>query len=80
MRFQLPFDEKSLKILLMELDPGRTDVRGVDGAAQQQAAKDFGGPLFEAIFTGKLADAWNDSLKKVAAREGRGAQAAAPGR
>lgn len=70
-RFELPFDEKSLKIRLMELDLGRTDVRGVGGAGQQ-AAKDFGGPLFEAIFTGKLASAWTGSLDKVAAQEAGG--------
>lgn len=70
-RFQLPFDEKSLKILLMELDPGRTDVRGPGGAGQQ-AAKEFGGPLFEAIFTGKLASAWAASLDKVAAQKAGG--------
>ena len=71
-QFRLPFDEKSLKILLMELDPGRTDVRGVDGAVQQQAAKEFGGPLFDAIFTGKLADAWTRSLGKAAAEKAGG--------
>ena len=58
MRFQLPFDAKSLKILLLELDPGRTDAR-VGGTVQQQAAREFGGPLFEAIFTGELAAAWH---------------------
>ena len=71
-QFRLPFDEKSLKILLMELDPGRTDVRGVDGAVQQQAAKEFGGPLFDAIFTGKAADAWTRSLGKAAAEKAGG--------
>ena len=71
-RFRLPFDEKSLKILLLELDPGRSDVRSSAGADQRQAAKDFGGPLFKAIFTDGLALAWTRSLDKIAAQQGGG--------
>ncbi|HET9996180.1 MAG TPA: CHAT domain-containing protein, partial [Nocardioides sp.] len=70
-QFRLPFDDKGLKILLLELDPGRTDVRAV-GGVQQRAAKEFGGPLFEAIFTGRLALAWTRSLDKVAAEKAGG--------
>ena len=70
-QFRLPFDDKGLKILLLELDPGRTDVRAV-GGVQQRAAKEFGGPLFEAIFTGRLSLAWTRSLDKVAAEKAGG--------
>src|SRR3954452_372024 len=69
--FRLPFDEKSLEILLLKLDPGRTEIRGV-AAGQQETAKEFGGPLFERIFTGDLALAWTRSLDKVAAGEAGG--------
>ena len=60
-RFRLPFDAQTLEILLLKLDPGRSGTRRVGANAQQQAAMDFGGPLFEAIFRDDLALAWTRS-------------------
>ena len=60
-RFRLPFDTQTLEILLLKLDPGRSGTRRVGANAQQQAAMDFGGPLFEAIFRDDLALAWSRS-------------------
>ena len=60
-RFRLPFDNQTLEILLLKLDPGRSGTRRVGANAQQQAAMDFGGPLFEAIFRDDLALAWSRS-------------------
>ena len=54
-RFQLPFDATTLENLLLKLDPGRSGTRRVGGTGQQQAAMDFGGPLYQAMFTGDLA-------------------------
>ena len=59
--FRLPFDAQTLEILLLKLDPGRSGTRRVGASAQQQAAMDFGGPLFEAIFRDELALAWTRS-------------------
>jgi hypothetical protein len=44
----------------------------VGATGQQQAAMDFGGPLFQAVFTGDLALAWQRSLDKVAAEQAGG--------
>ena len=60
-RFRLPFDTQTLEILLLKLDPGRSGTRRVGANTQQQAAMDFGGPLFEAIFRDDLALAWSRS-------------------
>ena len=60
-QFRLPFDAQTLEILLLKLDPGRSGTRRVGANAQQQAAMDFGGPLFEAIFRDDLALAWSRS-------------------
>ena len=51
-KFQLPFNATTLENLLLKLDPGRSGTRRVGATGQQQAAMDFGGPLFKAIFTG----------------------------
>jgi hypothetical protein len=60
-RFRLPFDPQTLEILLLKLDPGRSGTRRVGATAQQQAAMDFGGPLFDAIFRDDLGLAWSRS-------------------
>ncbi|MEZ5093658.1 CHAT domain-containing protein [Nocardioides sp.] len=60
-RFRLPFDATTLENLLLKLDPGRSGTRRVGASPQQQAAMDFGGPLFEAIFSNELLLAWSRS-------------------
>ena len=59
--FRLPFDAQTLEILLLKLDPGRSGTRRVGASSQQQAAMDFGAPLFETIFPDELAMAWTRS-------------------
>ena len=71
-RFQLPFDATTLENLLLKLDPGRSGTRRVGGTGQQQAAMDFGGPLYQAVFTGDLALAWQRSLDQVRAEQAGG--------
>ncbi len=56
--FTLPFDATLLENLLLKLDPGRSDTRRVAQNPQVQAARDFGGPLFDAVFAGDVALAW----------------------
>ncbi|MBF4770269.1 CHAT domain-containing protein [Nocardioides agariphilus] len=63
--FQLPFDAVTLENLLLKLDPGRSGMRGPDDPVRQQAARDFGGPLFDAVFSGEVLSAWTRSLEKV---------------
>ncbi len=60
-RFGLPFDATTLENLLLKLDPGRSGTRRVGATSQQQAAMDFGGPLYEAIFRDDLLLAWTRS-------------------
>ena len=71
-RFELPFDATTLENLLLKLDPGRSGTRRVGGTGQQQAAMDFGGPLYKAVFTGDLALAWQRSLDQVRAEQAGG--------
>ena len=71
-RFQLPFDATTLENLLLKLDPGRSGTRRMGATGQQQAAMDFGGPLFQAVFTGDLALAWQRSLDKASAEQAGG--------
>jgi hypothetical protein len=71
-RFQLPFDATTLENLLLKLDPGRSGTRRVGATSQQQAAMEFGGPLFQAVFTGDLALAWQRSLDKAQAEQSGG--------
>ena len=60
-RFQLPFDGTTLENLLLKLDPGRSGTRRAGANAQQQAAMDFGGPLYDAIFRDDVLLAWSRS-------------------
>lgn len=70
-RFRLPFDATTLENLLLKLDPGRSGTRRVAGNSRQQAAMDFGGPLYSAIFREGLLLAWTRSLD-TAREEGAG--------
>jgi len=56
--FTLPFDATVLENLLLKLDPGRSGTRRVAQDPQVQAGRDFGGPLFDAVFAGDVALAW----------------------
>ncbi len=70
-RFRLPFDATTLENLLLKLDPGRSGTRRVGGSPAQQAAMDFGGPLFEAVFRDEMLLAWSRSMDR-AREEGDG--------
>lgn len=71
-RFQLPFDATTLENLLLKLDPGRSGTRRVGATGQQQAAMEFGGPLYAAVFSGDLALAWQRSLDRARAEHAGG--------
>ncbi len=64
-RFRLPFDATSLENLLLKLDPGRSGTRRVGGSPAQQAAMDFGGPLFKAVFCDEMLLAWSRSMDRA---------------
>ena len=69
-RFQLPFDATTLENLLLKLDPGRSGTRRTGGNTQQQAAMDFGGPLYDAIFRDGVLLAWSRSQDLARAEAG----------
>jgi streptogramin lyase len=64
-RFALPFDQRDLQLLLLQLDPGRSGTRRAAGSQYSQAAKDFGGSLFESTFSGDVMLAWRQSLQSA---------------
>jgi streptogramin lyase len=66
-RFALPFDQRDLQLLLLQLDPGRSGTRRAAGSQYSQAAKDFGGSLFESTFSGDVMLAWRQSLQSARA-------------
>lgn len=70
-RFQLPFDSTTLENLLLKLDPGRSGTRRAGANVQQQAAMDFGGPLYDAIFRDDVLLAWSRS-QDIARDQGSG--------
>ncbi len=67
-RFRLPFDATTLENLLLKLDPGRSGTRRLGGTPQAQAAMDFGGPLFEAVFRDEMLLAWSRSMDRARER------------
>ena len=69
--FRLPFDAQTLEILMLKLDPGRSGTRRVGANTQQQAAMDFGGPLYDALFRDDVGMAWSRS-QDFARQQGAG--------
>lgn len=69
--FALPFEQTVLENLLLKLDPGRSGTRRGAANPQLAAARDFGAPLFEAVFTGPVGQAWAASRTAVGGH-GRG--------
>lgn len=67
--FRLPFDRTRLENLLLKLDPGRSGTRRAAADPQTQAAFDFGGPLFEAVFADDLRLTWTRSLDVTRQRD-----------
>ncbi|HEU5242129.1 MAG TPA: hypothetical protein VFU25_08950, partial [Ornithinibacter sp.] len=63
--FALPFEPTILENLLLRLDPGRSGTRRAAANPQVQAARDFGGPLFEAVFAGPVGATWAASREAV---------------
>ncbi|GAA5159264.1 CHAT domain-containing protein [Ornithinimicrobium tianjinense] len=70
-RFTLPFGDTQLENLLLKLDPGRATVRRGPGDARVTAGRELGTALFDAIFTGEVAQAWSRSRDVVGA-QGKG--------
>jgi hypothetical protein len=64
-RFALPFDATTLELLLLRLDPGRSGMRRVGRTVHEQAAMDFGGPLYEAVFADDVASCWARSQEEA---------------
>ena len=58
-RFVMPFDARDLKLLLLTLDPGRSGTRREARSTHTQAAEEFGGAMFEAVFAGDVRLAWH---------------------
>ena len=70
-RFVMPFDERDLKLLLLTLDPGRSGTRRVARSTHTQAAEEFGGAMFEAVFAGDVRLAWHQ-FQQSARESGNG--------
>ncbi len=69
--FALPFEPTVLENLLLKLDPGRSGTRRAAANPHVQAARDFGGPLYEAVFAGPVGATWAASREAVSGA-GRG--------
>jgi hypothetical protein len=70
-RFDMPFDARDLKLLLLTLDPGRSGTRRVARSMHTQAAEEFGGAMFEAVFAGDVRLAWHE-VQQSARESGKG--------
>lgn len=68
--FQIPFTPDKLQVYLLQIGQRRSGVRRVESPASQ-AAREFGGKLFEAVFGGEIGERWHESLAE-ANRQGRG--------
>ncbi|MFQ6171340.1 CHAT domain-containing protein [Oryzobacter sp. R7] len=69
--FALPFEQTVLENLLLKLDPGRSGTRRGTANPQVTAARDFGSPLFDAVFSGVVGQAWATARTAVGGH-GRG--------
>ena len=69
--FSVPFDATTLELLLLRLDPGRSGMRRVGRTVHEQAAIEFGGPLYEAVFAHDVGACWARSQDE-AERQGVG--------
>jgi hypothetical protein len=56
--FQLPFDERDLKIFVLEVGRTRSGVRSLN-SPQMETARDFGTTLFDELFRGDVRDVYH---------------------
>ncbi len=69
--FTLPFSEDRLALLVLKLSGTRSRTRAIR-SAEIEAARELGGKLFEAVFTGEVRDRLRSSLDEAQRHEGTG--------
>lgn len=69
--FRLPFSEEQLEGLILRLGQNRSSTSSV-GAEELQAARELGGALFSAVFSGEVLSVLRGSLNAVKSKEGTG--------
>src|SRR5262245_34172299 len=68
--FVLPFSDQDLEILMLRVGRARRGLRRLD-SPEMQAAKQFGGKLYDVVFVGDVRGALRSSVE-TANREGSG--------
>ncbi|MBL9135840.1 MAG: CHAT domain-containing protein [Verrucomicrobiales bacterium] len=68
--FQIPFTSDKLQVYLLQIGQRRSGVRRAESPGSQ-AAREFGGKLFDAVFGGDVGERWHESLAE-AHRQNRG--------
>jgi hypothetical protein len=63
-RFELPFHERDLENFVLRMSRGRRGRRRVE-TPETERARDFGGQLFDSIFSGCVRDVYRDSLAEA---------------
>ncbi len=69
--FTLPFSEDRLALLVLKLSGTRSRTRAIR-SPEIEAARELGGKLFEAVFTGEVRDRLRSSLDEAQRQEGTG--------
>ncbi len=69
--FALPFSEDRMALLVLKLSGTRSRTRAIR-SAEIEAARELGGKLFEAVFTGEVRDRLRSSLDEAQRQEGTG--------
>ena len=65
--FILPFSEQDLEIFVLRIGRPRRGTRRID-SPEMQLAKDMGGRLYEAVFSGDLRACWRASVGEAEVR------------
>src|SRR6266511_2256632 len=62
--FAIPFSDTDLELFVLRMGRSRGTVRGIESPAME-AAKDFGGRLYDSVFAGDLAGCLRSSLDEA---------------
>lgn len=66
--FSLPFDDRDIENFLLKMGFSSLRRRGRD-ASKLDAAKQFGGKLYQAVFTGQVQQCWLNSVQNATAED-----------
>ena len=70
--FELPFTEDRLELLVMRLGRTRSGARSGGASSEIGAAREFGGKLFEAVFSNEVYTCFRRSLDRAYGQDGTG--------